>query len=528
MGGVGQFNEYNVFIPGRSRPVVKVALVHPSTYQASITNLFTHIAYYYIYNRLGVNKVLVDRFTLDNVCEGAVTGLPLSRFDIALVTVAFELDIINFIKFLIDNRINPFKKKRVKGPILIAGGPALMANPEPVIDLVDAIFIGDGEAFLKTLADTIETCNGDKQCVLMNLRDVKDGIYLGGGGGNVVRKSIISNLDDAFFPTYQIRPETIRPVYGDGFYVESSRGCKWLCPFCLESYISYPPRHRSMSKLKRLIEEGTSNLRVRRTVLYSLSFFDHPNSVELLEWLHSNNYGFSLPSVRFDTLSRKKIDLIALGGQRTVTVAPETPCPELSCRLHKCFKLEDLLDLCTYVIEKKLNLKLYFMLGIPGEERPEEKIVEFIRNMISRARPARREQIRVTINPLIPKAHTPFQYFPLISKSEYEQKITFLRNTLNPLGVRVNVYGWRWAFAQALIGLAGRDISKLLVTWALKGGGLASLKTVIREVDYDFSYVFKYKNLNYEFSWNKVVLGLEDVIESEASAFLQIISGHTR
>ena len=526
MGGIGQFNEYNVFMPGKGRQLIKIALVYPSTYQASITNLFTHIAYYYIYRTLGAGRVLVDRFTLDNVSAGAITGLPLGKFDIALVSIGFELDIVNFIRMLVVNGIIPYKRKRSKGPVLIAGGPPLIANPEPIIDIVDAVFIGDGEAFLKVLSEIIDECSSDRHCILERFNDTKNGLYLG-NKERKVRKSIISNLDDAFFPTYQIRSEKVQPVYGDGYYVEASRGCKWLCPFCLESYITHPPRYRSISKLKKLIEEGTANLKVQRAILYSLSYFDHPNSLKLLEWLLSNNYSFSLPSVRFDTLSKSKIDLIALGGQRTITIAPETPYPDLSCRLHKCFRLRDLLDLCAYVIERKLNLKLYFMLGVPGENHSEEGITKFIRNIISHTKLIRRNQIRVTINPLIPKAHTPFQYIPLISKSLYKQKTTYLKKKLNALGIRVSIYDWKWAFAQALIGLAGKDISKLLVVWALKGGGIGSLKTAIKETNYDFSYVFKYKDLNYEFPWNKVVLGLEDLIKREASALLEYALKYT-
>ncbi len=519
MGGVGFFSEYNVFLPKRGDRVVKVALIYPSTYQASITNLFTHITYYYLYDRLGVNRVLVDRFTLDNVSSGAITGLPLRKFDVALVSMGFELDIVSFIGMLIDNEIPPLKKERNTGPVIIAGGPPLVANPEPVIDFADTVFIGDGEVLLEKLSEILEECGSDRSCILNSISSIKEGVYTG-EGEYLVTKSVISNLDDAFFPTYQIRSEKIQPVYGEGYYIEVSRGCRWLCPFCMESYVAYPPRHRSISRLRELINEGLSNLKTRRVVLYSLSFFDYPKSDELLEWLINSGYSFSLPSIRFDTLSRDRIDLIALGGQRTVTVAPETPYPNLSCKLHKCFNLKDLMDLCTYVIEKKLNLKLYFMLGVPGEGKSEEGIVELVRNIVSSTKLVRREQVRITINPLIPKAHTPMQYFPLINETEYKRKINYIRKELGKLGVRVSIYDWKWAFAQALVGLAGREISKLLIMWALRGKGLGPLRATIKEVNYDFSYVFKRKDLNHEFPWSRIVLGLENLIKDEASALL--------
>ena len=519
MGGTGLFSEYNVFLPKRGNRMIKVALIYPSTYQASITNLFTHIAYYYLYSKLGVNNVLVDRFTLDNICSGAVTGLPLRKFDVALASIGFELDIVSFIKMLINNGIAPLKKERNTGPVIIAGGPPLTANPEPVIDIIDAAFIGDGEALLEKLSEILEECGSDRSCILNSIRNVREGVYTGESEG-LVMKSVISKLDDVFFPTHQIRSEKIPPVYGEGFYIEVSRGCRWLCPFCMESYVAYPPRHRSIGKLRELISEGTANLKTRRVVLYSLSFFDHPKSDELLEWLIDNGYSFSLPSIRFDTLNRDRIDLVVLGGQRTVTIAPETPYPNLSCKLHKCFNLRDLMDLCTYVIERKLNLKLYFMLGLPGEGKSEEGIVEFVRGIVTSTKLVRKEQIRITVNPLVPKAHTPMQYFPLINEAEYRHKTSYIRKELGRLGVRVSVYDWKWAFAQALVGLADREVSKLLIMWASRGKGIGSLRAAIKEANYDFSYVFKRKDLDYEFPWSKVVLGLENIIRREALALL--------
>ena len=178
--------------------------------------------------------------------------------------------------------------------------------------------------------------------------------------------------------------------------------------------------------------------------------------------------------------------------------------------------MEDLVDLCSYILGRGLNLKLYFMIGVPGERRPSEGIINLIHNIVSSTRLVRKEQIRVTINPLIPKAHTPMQYFPLVDKEYYRREVNYVKEELGKLGIRVSTYDWRWAFAQALIGLAGREISRLLITWALRGGGLGSLRAALRELRYDYSYVFKRKDIDYEFPWSKVVLGLEGLIRREA------------
>ncbi len=495
-----------------------IALVFPSTYEASITNLFTHIAYYSLYRS---GDTLVDRFTLDNPTAGLQTGLPLSSFDVALVSISYEIDMLNFIRMLIANDINPLKEHRRGGPVIIAGGPPVIANPYPLADVVDAVYVGEGELILDLINDIADERrktgkSRSRPCSYLS----EENSFFTGDPEEGVRKSYVSDLDMAFFPTFQIRAEGVEPVYGEGYYIEVSRGCRWLCTFCLEAHVFHPPRHRSLNRLRELIIEGTENLGVRRVVLYSLSFFDHPEADSLLKWLLNQDLSFSLPSLRFDTLTKSRVGLIREGGQRTLTIAPETVDPELSCSIGKCFKPWLIKELVQEAISLDMNIKLYFMIGFPGEdESVGGGIAEFIKDLITSFKFRRKEQLRITLNPLIPKPKTPMQYFPLIEQKRYVKVVKELRRELARLGVRVNALDWRWGFLQALISLGGREVSKLLVRWGELGGMLGGLRRAIKELGFNYSYVFRRKNLSESFPWDNIRLGLEESIKLRALRF---------
>jgi len=477
--GLGQFKEYNVFRP-IARPKARVALVYPSTYQASITNLFTHIAYFYIYEKF--DNIVVDRFTLDNPSEGALTGLPLRSFDYALISIGFEFDLLGLVKILDANGIEPLKKLRKnKGPVLVAGGPPLMANPLIVAGIADLVFVGDGELLLKGLCDALERGFRGLDTLLDSLESLglRDSAFT--GNEDRVRRARVNDLNTVFIPKPLIRSCSVDPVYGDGYYIEVSRGCPWLCPFCMESHVTYPPRHRDPKLVKEAILEGSKFVRQKRVVFYSLSFFDHPNSVELLEWLLSEGYRYSVPSVRYHTLNENRVRLIRAGGQRTLTLAPETACPLAASLLNKELDLDKLRLLTCSALKEGMNVKFYFMFGTPGEGEEAGKLAGTLIKDVARACGAERGRIRVSVNPLVPKSGTPMQYVPLIPKEEFNRKLRQLENGVRGLGVRVESYDWEWAWAQAILSLGGGWVSEFVVRWARRGLGLSAFRAAVKE-----------------------------------------------
>ncbi len=480
--GIGKFNEVNVFRPPK-KPDHSIALLFPSTYQASLSNLFTHISYHYLSQELP--NTVVDRFTLDNKTEGALTRWSLRRFDLILVSVTYELDLISVIDILISNGIPPLRGWRANKnrPIIIGGGPPPTANPLPYIDVFDVVFVGEGESLLKKLPGILESCGRSKNvrsCLTEELGGSEGkGIYL--PGAQTVSRAHEENLNYSYIPEANIASLTVKPAYGDGYYIEVSRGCKWLCPFCMESHITYPFRWRERDLIIQAIKEGIQHSLKRRAVLYSLSFFDHPHADKLLNTLIDEGIGYSLPSLRYHTLNRERLELVKLGGQKIVTLAPETGVPSAATTIGKPLKR----DLLQSIIHESLLLglrpKFYFMFGIPEEgDKAGYEAAELLRESLKKYRG--REPIKISVNPLIPKAWTPMHYCRMVSKKSFKLKTKQFIEGLKDLKVSVNTYSWTWAYAQGIISLSNTGIGKAITRWRINGGeGIHSLIAVLRK-----------------------------------------------
>jgi len=518
--GIGLFSEYNVYLPPK-RYDLSIALVYPSTYSASITNLFTHIAYYFLNERL---NVLIDRFTMDNPNRGALTGYDLRKFDIILASVSFELDLPYLVNMLIKNKVNPnIRKRKVDDPFIIIGGPPATANPLPYSVVADTVFVGEGEVLLSKLVDLVDVIRYSKDWKeLLTDKLVRTGYCYSIKYRNKVKRAFVVDINGTFVPEYLIRSRRYEPVYGDGYYLEVSRGCKWLCSFCMEAFISYPFRYRSKELIMKYVIDGVKNIGKKRVVFYSLSFFDHPESDSILKELLESGISYNVPSIRYTTLNESRIDLILGGGQRTITIAPETLSCIASRLIRKEINMELLRRLCLYTLKKRANLKLYFILGLPCEGEIVKYVSNFINELIRDTDSLRKEQIRVSINPLIPKPNTPMQYLGLIRRQRFRYLIEEIQKSIKGRRyVRFDYYDWRWAYAQTLIALGNERAGELTIRWGELGCGLGALRRAIKELRYDDSYVFKVKDINEYLPWSEVVdTGLNALVKHLGSVVL--------
>lgn len=498
----GKFKEYNVFLKYSGNP--KIALVYPSTYQASITNLFTHMAYYFLLEK---TDALVDRFTLDNPDRGAVTGRKLREFDLILASANYELDLIYLAKLLGESGIEVFAEKRKAGPTILVGGLAAMSNPEPFLEIADASFIGDGEILLARLVRSISLLP-DRPTGFLD--SIGEGLYT---GAEITRKVFVENLDQSAHPTAEIRSMEVDPVYGDGFYVEISRGCRWLCKFCLEAYAMYPFRYRSLENVRNLIREGLNYVRRRRTVIYSLSPFDHPHIRDLLNYLVENNVDFSLPSIRWDTLRPDDLDLLSRSTQKTLTLAPESMDPEISCSIGKCFNPTAFGELVAAALKKGFDVKLYIMVGLPLES--EESIletVEHVKELYSYSRKMGR-RLTVSLNPLIPKPHTPLQDYPLLTVKEYLKKVKFFESKLGRGAV--SYLKWIYAYEQSLIALGNRSIGRLATALAFESSSKRKIAELATTLKVDIGFPLRHRTQE-ERPWRRVIFPLDHIVDKVA------------
>jgi len=449
---------------------------------------------------------------MDNPISGSLTSLNLRKFDIVLMSLSYEFDYINAIKILLLNNI-PVVNDRGRRPIIIAGGPAVSANPLPLSKFFDGIVIGEGEEVLKLLMDSTGLLHS-KDLFLENL--ASKGLYIPLlHDGSKIKKSYVVDLDSSYYPEYQIQSLIIEPVFGRGYIMEISRGCKHLCSFCMEAFISYPYRVRSYEKIMESVGKGLEVNKVDRVVFYSLSFFDHHSADRILETLLERGIRFSIPSVRADTLNEYRVDLIRRGGQKTLTLAPETHSDKLRCVIRKYISDELVSRLIDYGIKLGMEIKLYYMIGIPFEDDEDiNQLVKFLRGLIPILDKSRfRRRVRVVINPLIPKANTPMQFFGLINKKEYMHRVRLIRKGLPGRYFRVEALSHNLAYIQATMSLGDVKLGDVLLRYVSEAYVNEELhflnyKYLLKSLGIDTDYVLKPRNPSEILPWEFIDLGL--------------------
>ncbi len=423
-----------------------VALVFPSTYQASLSSLGLQVLYYALnsYREVYAERIVYE----EGVPKSIETGTPLNKFDLVLATTSYELDYPVLYRMLMSSeRKNP----------VIVGGPSPTANPTALKGMVDAVYRGEIEDNIPRIVDALSHIE-DKKMFIEELADIP-GMWIPEIAEDAEIQRV-HNLDNAFHPITQIQNRSVESVFGRSLMVEPSRGCDRGCRFCLEGRLSRPRRERSLSLLKKIITVGTEANGVNRVSFYTLSFYDSTQGERLLEYLVENRLRGSIPSVRADSLNEYRVSLLKDIGQKTLAIAPETPVKRLQLFLGKSIGKDTVLNTARWCKKYGLSLKLYYIVGLPGEGEEElEKIAEQVKSVWNIMKD--RNRVKVSVNPFIPKPLTPLWRVSMQNPSLVEKKIRFLREKLKMIS-RFSSYPPKKAFIQYRINWLGDKAFQLI------------------------------------------------------------------
>lgn len=497
--------EINVVVK-RPRPnTLRILILIPTPYRAAMSSLFLHMAYSYLNN---YEHIYAERAWVEGnyYIVSAETSTPLRKFDVVLFSLSYELDYVSFVKILIESGLNPFSKSRgLSDPLIVVGGLAPTSNPEPIAELADVIVIGDAENFLQKI---VEIGKEEKKHIIDYLDGI-EGIYIPKFQKERIKKSTTLDLNTAFHPVAEIIPKNVEPIFGRGYLIEATRGCPHLCSFCLEGHVNLPFRWRSLKILRKLIRKGVKVCEVNKVILYSLSLFDHPQANDILQYLVNEGLEASIPSIRPSTLTDERIELIARLGQRTLTIAPETGSKDLACMLRKPLNY-DVARLVKKAITTGIkHIKLYIMTALPGEKESDLKeTIDLIKKIIVSLPKRYPEILRVSLNPLVPKPHTPFQWLPPTPVNEARQKIEFIRKSIKSPYIRIQTYDPRWAWIQGIIALGTRDLGRILVEVAERNSGLGAWRASLSRFIDRFKYIKYGWDIDSELPWDFIDVGI--------------------
>jgi radical SAM superfamily enzyme YgiQ (UPF0313 family) len=507
--------ETNIIKKDHRKVGTKVAICYPGPYRVGMSCLAIHM----IYGMLNSMKdVACERAFLPSNPSAEVrtleSNMPLAKMDIVGFSLQYETDFINVLKMLINSNIPLRSNNRGdRDPLIIAGGPCATGNPEPLADFIDLFVVGDAEPALPELVD-LTTKTRRPRTHLENFLDI-EGLYIPSIKQDSVRRSWMKDLDAAFHPTREIVPHVtgkseFSPVFGETFLVEATRGCGHGCRFCYVGYTCRPFRERTDRKLEEIIEEGTKLTGVDKVSLVGSALSDHSHLVDICSWVVKNAcLKLSLSSLRADSASIELLRILADGGERTLTIAPETGSQSLRESLNKKITDDDIVQAAENAHEAGLrNVKLYFMIGLPGEKDEDiQSIVKLVKRIARTGFQSR--SIRLSAAPFVPKSHTAFQWFSFAPLSELALKLKEIRSGLGADSrVDVESLDLRWAEIQAMLSMADRRAGESLEHVARAGGTLGAWGRAMRENRNLTSFFRPDRSPESVLPWDKIEVGV--------------------
>ncbi|MDD2500785.1 MAG: radical SAM protein [Geobacter sp.] len=463
-------------IPAGRGGALSVCLVYPNHYTVAMSSLGFQAVYKLFNDQPGVvceRGFLPDREELALYEKSGDTLVsfenerPLSDFDLIAFSVSFEPDFINIPRILRLARINELALERGDGdPLVLAGGAAFFINPEPVAECIDLIAVGEGEDQIPTLAVfLIQHQNTERKELLRQAADLP-GMYVPSLPLVCPVARLSAPKESPPSCSVMLTDET---EFGNMYLVEVSRGCPRGCRFCAAGFVYQPFRQQPLELLKAAVREG---LQYRKTIgLVGAAVSDHRDIETLCEFIVDQGGSPSLSSLRVDRLTPGILALLAKSGHRTISLAPEGGSQRMRDMIRKNLTDEQILDAAEAVARAGiLNLRLYFIIGLPGET--DEDLDAMLRltaaikdRVLEQARVHKRlGEITLSVNPFIPKPFTPLQWAGMCPLDELKRKVAWLEKQIRPLAnVRLKVEELNGCVLQALLSRGGRELTDLVL-----------------------------------------------------------------
>jgi radical SAM superfamily enzyme YgiQ (UPF0313 family) len=518
---------------------LRIALAFPNTYWVGMSNLGFQTVYR-LFN--AHDRIVCERFflppkqALADLLKSKTPLLtlesqsPVSDFDIVAFSVSFEWDYVNVLTLLRLAGIPRYATERdSRHPLVLIGGAVTFVNPEPLAPFADVIAAGEGEALIPALERASAEAT-DRRDLLGRLarergfyipsfyepRYAADGSLEGMSplaeeAAMPVRKAALKTTEAVDPPATGIfTPDT---EFGSRFLVEVVRGCANLCRFCWAGYNYLPVRAFPADRILTLAEAARAHS--NKVGLVSIALCDHPDIDRILNRLHEMGYSISPASLRLDDLTESIVRVLRASGERTITIAPETGSDRLRRVINKTVTNDEVLDRAELIFANGMeNLKLYYMIGLPTETDEDlvairDLTIELRDRMLKHARGRGQVgRLIASVNPLVPKPGTAYQWLPMEDAVVTEKKIKRLRSLTAGLdNVYFNIKSERHSYYQALLSLGDRRVAPAIDAAERNG---QNWRAAVAEagVDADF-YIFRDRTRDAMLPWDIIDGGMK-------------------
>ena len=419
---------------------------------------------------------------------------PIKEFDFLGITLQYEMCYTNILQVLDLSGIPLYTKDRtMEDPFVVCGGPCTY-TPEPIADFFDLVYIGEGETSYRELLDKYKEWkkSGKSRREFLEIAATVDGIYVPSlydvtynQDGTIhamvpncetapekVKKQVVNDLTHTYYPEKPLVPYI--KATQDRVVLEIQRGCIRGCRFCQAGMIYRPIRPRDIDYLKKMAVTMLDNTGYEEITLSSLSSSDYKELSELVYFLidecDERKINISLPSLRIDAFSLDVMSKVQDVKKSSLTFAPEAGSQRMRNVINKGLTEEVILSGAWEAFQGGWNrVKLYFMLGLPGEREDDIEQIAVLADKIAakyfelpKEERHGRPEIVASSSFFVPKPFTPFQWSPMNTAEQFESKRRFLlgkvKEQLNQRSIRYQCHD---AVTSELEGIFARGDRKL-------------------------------------------------------------------
>ena len=509
-------NEYNAVYKDPSSVDIRFAMCFPDVYEIGMSYLGIQIIYDMLNQREDVycERLYSPWMDLDAIMRERHIPLfalesqdPVKDFDFLAMTLQYEMCYTNVLQILDLSQI-PLKSadRTTDHPFVIGGGPCAY-NPEPLAEFFDIFYIGEAETVYYELMDRYKVwkkTGGSRKEFLIEASKIP-GLYVPSlyevayhEDGTIasfepvepevprkIKKQVVSDLSHTYYPSKPVVP--FIKVTQDRVVLEIQRGCIRGCRFCQAGNVYRPNRERDLDFLKKYAHDMLVSTGHEEISLSSLSSSDYSRLEELTTYLIQEfgvkeRVNISLPSLRIDAFSLDVMSQVQDVKKSSLTFAPEAGSQRMRDVINKGLTEEDIFSGAMEAFNGGWNrVKLYFMLGLPGETYDDIEGIAKLSNDIAALyytipkdkRPGARVDVVSSTSFFVPKPFTPFQWVPQNTTEQFKDKQHFLsrkmKEQLNRKSMRYNWHDFDLTALEGFLARGDRKVGEVIYKAYKKG-----------------------------------------------------------
>lgn len=384
---------------------IRFALSSPNDYNLTMQTVGHHLLYQMLNER---SDCFCERIMYPDV-ESIETNTSLNEFDILSFSFYHTFSYFNFVNMVKNAGIPVLRKDRSNDyPLIIAGGPIVVANPMPLSDFIDIFFIGDGEYILNDFLDLYKKFENPRE----HLEEFAkiEGLYIP-ELHNRTDIALVEDMDKKYHTTKPILVDDNEQNRINRISLEVTRGCSRGCRFCMSGYLYRPFRETSVKRLVEIAEKARENTGISKIFLSGDAITDYSRIDELISILQQRGFNIELSSSRIESITRESLEQLKQSGGQMLAINPES-IDKIRKSINKDIPENRIQNVIKDAFEVGLNIRISFMLGFSNEtEEDIIELAEYIKSIVKTKNTINKDlSIKVKISLFVPKPQTSLQW----------------------------------------------------------------------------------------------------------------------